>query len=322
MSDDSQKPDQRPESPPEEPEEGQPLPLMPLSTRLALYYILIFLVILFGGSLVLAFFGNEELWKKISEGEGLDIGLILTIEACLLLPIVATTLGFIRFVDRKLPFEIGATWPPGEVERAPRDLAGAMLTALVVLGFWRGLAGMVATFEPVMAGDDPQNANLSRVALFAIGFLAASCLEAWILHGYIYSALREQLSWVHAGGVSALLFVLPQAASPEVPAAGLVNAFLIAMLLAAMRELTGSFWPGVLFHGTWNTLTGSFFGLPVSGLEVPRIQTFKITGSEVWTGGEFGPEGSWLLSALVILALIRLAARLTEDVEVDEVDEF
>ena len=102
--------------------------------------------------------------------------------------------------------------------------------------------------------DVAATAELGQIALFAGGFLAAACLEEWILRGYIFSTLREQLSWVHAAGVAALLFVLLSLANTDIEAAGLVNTFLLGLLLGAMRELTGSLWPGVFFHAAWNTI--------------------------------------------------------------------
>ena len=71
--------------------------------------------------------------------------------------------------------------------------------------------------------------------------LAAACLTEWILRGYIFSTLREQLSWVHAGGVAAMLFVLPSLLGAEVEPA-LLEALSVAGLDYTHNPGEGAFY--------------------------------------------------------------------------------
>ena len=266
--------------------------------------------------------GGKELMQKVAEGEGVPFDLQLQIAAFLAPVFIVLTLVFVRFVDRKPIYEIGAIWPPGRTKEAPLHLALAGLGAVIVLGAWRVLVGVVATFK-VTPGEEAVEVSALRpeILFFALGFVSAAILEEWVLRGYIFSALREQLPWVHAGGVAALLSVLVSVPRPGSSATGLVNGFLFAMVLAAMRELTGSLWPGVLFAATWKTFMGSVLSLPINGVIVPRLENIEVDGPDAFVGGGHGPQGSWLLAALLALTLIVLAGRLAVDEVVEEEDE-
>lgn len=287
-----------------------------MGTRIALYYILTLLILAFGSSLALSLLTDpEELQAILAGTKALDPALTLGIEAALAPLVMIATLLFVRWIDRKPLFEVGILWPPDARHQAPVHLLLAVVGSLGILSLWTALVSLFASFhrrEQALVETAP-NAGLSQIALYALGFLAAACLTEWILRGYIFSALRERISWVHASGVAAVLFVLPSLASPDLRTAGLANTFLVGLLLGALRELTGSLWPGVLFHAAWNTILGSILSLPVSGILFPRLFDVKLEGDEAWTGGDYGPEASWLMTFLLLLAVVALAGFLSRD---------
>jgi hypothetical protein len=63
----------------------------------------------------------------------------------------------------------------------------------------------------------------------------------------------------------------------------------------------------MLLQTGWNLLLGCFLSLRVSGLDFPRYANVEVRGAEAITGGEYGPEGSWLMTGL-LLGLVALAA--------------
>jgi hypothetical protein len=46
---------------------------------------------------------------------------------------------------------------------------------------------------------------------------------------------------------------------------------------------------------------GTLLGFPVSGVTWPSFLTLEQTGPASWTGGEFGPEGGWLVLLVSLL---------------------
>lgn len=288
-----------------------------MGTRISLYYIFVVFLALFviRPLVALTLMGREEREAFLSGEARVEISFWLGVEALLLPLVILVTIGFVRYVDKKPLHAIGALWPSGESRRAVRDLVASFAGAAGLLGLWYVAAGLAVDFE-IGGGSDPVAEGWSaagpvEIVLVGLGFLAAAAVEEWILRGYIYSTLREKLSWVHAGGIAALLFVLLQLVTPGIPAPGLVTAFLLGFILAAVRELTGSLWTGVVFHGSWNFLMGSVLALPVSGNAVPARHAVQVTGSELWSGGEYGPEGSWLMVVLLLVAVVAFAGVLS-----------
>lgn len=315
-------PSSLPEKPPPEPsKEG---PRLPMGTRISLYYIFVVFLALFviRPLLALALLAPEERAAFLSGTPKVDFSFWLEIEALLAPLVILVTIGFVRVVDRKPLRAIGALWPAGAGGRAVRDLVASFFGAAGLLGLWYVVAGLAVEFEigPVApeAGGKAVTASPAELLLLALGFLAEAALYEWILRGYVYSTLREKLSWVHAGGIAALLFVLLQLVTPGIPAPGLVTAFLLGFILAAIRELTGSLWTGAVFHGSWNFVMGSILALPVSGNAVPARHSVTVTGSELWSGGEYGPEGSWLMAGLLLAAVVALAGVLSRGEESEE----
>lgn len=318
-------PQDLPEHPPEPPAAETPGPRLPLGTRISLYYIFVvfFTFFVFRPLLAFLFLAPGERQAVLTGETRMGIGFWLGIEALVAPFVIAVTVAFVRFVDRKPLRAVGALWPPGQASRAARDLLASAAGAAAILGLWYVIAGLAVRFEvrPLAeAAEGTPVASAGRLMLLALGFLVAAANMEWILRGYIYSALREKLSWVHSGGIAALLFVMFQLLSPGIPAVGLVNAFLLGFVLAGLRELTGSLWSGTVFHGSWNFFMGSVLALPVSGEAVPALRAVEVTGPERWSGGDYGPEGSWLATVLLLAAVVALAAVLSRG-EPEEAEE-
>ena len=147
----------------------------------------------------------------------------------------------------------------------------------------------------------------SGLLSIGLGFLGLAFLDELIFRGYVYTAFRERFTWVHAAGLANLLSVALFAGHPQIEAAGLINTFLLGLALAAMRERTGSLFMPSLSLAFWNFLLGCGLSLPVSGSLFPRLYDHQVEGPVGVTGGEFGPEGSWLMTG-ILLGLVMLLA--------------
>ena len=62
-------------------------------------------------------------------------------------------------------------------------------------------------------------------------------------------------------------------------------------------------WFPIALHFSWNFFQGPIFGFEVSGIELNSLIVQEITGSDLLTGGDFGLEGSALLSVLLLLSI-------------------
>ena len=120
--------------------------------------------------------------------------------------------------------------------------------------------------------------------------------------------------WAVAG--SSILFGLFHLANPN---ADVVGALILMVeggpLLAAPYILTGRLWASIGVHTAWNFAEDYIFGANVSGFDAGpslfRAQPVADAG-KIWTGGAFGPEGSWvaiLFCSLAAALLFAMAAR-------------
>lgn len=315
---------ERQERPPERPDPDLEQPPLPVGLRMVLYYLVILTVFILGGAVCLQLLAPEA----VSEGsQEIDFAILLMIQVLLAPLVVAATRIFAQKIDEKSLAALGAVWPEGGPERVRQTTLWATLLAPFLLSSWLLL---VLAFAEVRwgaeAGAEPSvGGGVLTVGLFGLGFFIVALMEELIFRGYLFTTLRERLPWVHAGGVTALLFVLLHGEDPTISAAGLCNIFLLGLLLAALREFTGSLWPGAVFHAAWNTTIACLLSLPLGGEQLEGLLTVSVQGAEIFTGGEFGPEGSWLLTGpLVVLVMLftwRLDPLLPEEEEQGETEQ-
>ena len=99
--------------------------------------------------------------------------------------------------------------------------------------------------------------------------------------------------------------------SPEL-AVGVANVVLFGVMIGFYAAREGSLWGICGWHAAWNWLLGLGFGLEVSGqvIQTPPliVDLADRTGAPWWlTGAAFGPEGSVVTTAVLLLACVVLA---------------
>lgn len=267
-------------------------------------------------------------------GQDLPLPVFLLIFVFLAPVVVPMTAAFLRALDRRPLASIGARLPESGVAGAARQAAAGAAVAAGLLALWLAAAAVPA--EVIFGGLSewfrsgpswlPGRAGGAAVlVLYLGGFLLQGALEEWVIRGYVYRALRERWSWAASAGASAAGFSLLHWANPALDPAGLVNTFLLGIVLAAAVEATGTLWAAAAAHGAWNFLMASVLTLPVSGIRSDGLLDLVVEGPAWATGGEYGPEGSWLLTVLIVPALLvvagwadRSGSRLLSGPSVDE----
>lgn len=291
------------------PPDGERLRRSP-ALRVFFYYFTTLLLVSFGIQfLVLATLGPEAI-EKLAQGEKgvVDVALLLLFQVLLLPLVLFVTSFFARVRDGRPVAELGLAWPRGTFSSV---LLGAALAALL-LGAWRLAAGGLLVFEKAAIAPEAQLPWLplgsSALALLIVALFASSFFDEIIFRGYIYSTLRERFSWVHAAGLTNLLFLAFHAAGPEAGAPALINIFLAGLLLAGLRERSGSLAAGVAFQTVWQLMLGTFFSLRLAGYDFPRYQDVRLVGNAELSGGDYGPEGGWLITGVLVLGLAAIVA--------------
>lgn len=295
-----------------------PPPRLPAGLRTVIFLLSALMVLSLVSSLFALLLIGPEPLRAIAEGrsvEPLSLGWQMLLQALSTPFIFLLTVFFVRTVDRKTSTDAGIVPPRAETSKILWQFLLATASAVALLSVWRLIAGAVVEFRPL--GDVGAEAALSDAAAsglsidqllaYGAGFIALAFLEELMFRGYIYSAIRERFAWVHAAGWTSLLFVLMHLGNPQVAAVGLLNTCLFGLILGALREWSGHFWTPAIFHAVWNFLLGCILALPISGFRVPGAKPSTAVGSEIWSGGSYGPEGSWLLSPLLLALIFALS---------------
>jgi membrane protease YdiL (CAAX protease family) len=211
---------------------------------------------------------------------------------------------------------------------APHSTVGVIVAVLIMLGTLLTYAAFVRVIECRRVAElgfakaAPEFGagfvvgvllfSITMLVLFAIGVVDISTAGGWQALGYplldaLIAAVTEEVlmrgvlfriieaslgSWI-ALVFSAALFGALHAFNPG---ATLTSSVAIALeagvLLAAVFMLTRRLWMVIGLHTAWNFTEGGVFGASVSGGDAHGMLASSFHGSDVLTGGAFGPEAS------------------------------
>jgi len=176
----------------------------------------------------------------------------------------------------------------------------AMTIVFLVLYLTGQITISLYTVDPSIIGI-----LLTDFLLFAVvGFN-----EELFARGYCITLLQESNKRWMIFVVPSLLFSLMHILNPGLTVLALLNIFLAGILLAYMFIITRNLWMPIGYHITWNYFQGSIFGFRVSGSEFGGIFHVEQTGANIINGGEFGPEGGLVTTAVLALGILFLIRR-------------
>ena len=132
--------------------------------------------------------------------------------------------------------------------------------------------------------------------------------EELVFRGYILGNLMDGIpnKWI-ALGISSILFAAYHVITPGVHTLAFLNLFLAGMLLGINYIFTRNLWFSFLLHVGWNFFEGPILGFRVSGTTFPSLLQAEPNGDLFITGGDYGLEGSILMTLLLLTAILVLA---------------
>ena len=147
--------------------------------------------------------------------------------------------------------------------------------------------------------------QLFYLCLFAV----VSLNEEIAMRGYILQNLSSSFNKYIALAMSSLVFMIMHIGNPNMSAIPLFNLFLAGLFLGIYCIHRKNLWFPIGAHFTWNYFQGPVFGFEVSGNEVNSLFIQRLDGSDLITGGQFGFEGSIILTTFMIIGIIYLDRR-------------
>ncbi len=228
----------------------------------------------------------------------------------------------------RAPWEDRACWRVWASQAAVGVGLGLLLVGTIFLVMWA--AGWV-----VVRGVAAPDVLLAALTLGIGRAVAVAAVEETIFRGALLAYLQRPIGTVGAVAVSSAAFALVHAWNANATPLAIGNLLVAGALfglaylvgrgfgtpfaveerhahgLAALAYVIGrGLALPVGLHAGWNFFEGSVFGFPVSGSSRDSALTVTVAGSELATGGGFGPEGGLVgLAAIVVTGLVLWALR-------------
>jgi uncharacterized protein len=178
-------------------------------------------------------------------------------------------------------------------------LSGAMIAAVVGLQ-WAG-GGSRVRVNPVF-WDEPA-AVVGQVLAALLLLIAAAAYEEIAFRGFAFQTLLRGAPAVVPIALLSVFFGLVHWDNPSRTVFSTLNTVLAGVWLSIAYLRTRSLWFPIALHTGWNWAMGAIFGLPVSGLLIPRRPLLLSTSGEpLWlTGGGYGSEGGAAATLVFLL---------------------
>ena len=192
--------------------------------------------------------------------------------------LIAAYLGYVRWVERRAPFELS-------LHGAPKEAGVGFLLGASVIGVSVAVLAGLGLYRV-----DGINLEVTWIR-YLVTFLAVAILEEMIFRVLLFRLIEKSLGSVLAIILSTAVFGLAHLINPNASWIAAVSLTLSSVILVAGFVLTRRLWLCMGLHWSWN-LTQALCSLPVSGSETTGLLKGHTSGSVWLSGGGFGIEAS------------------------------
>jgi membrane protease YdiL (CAAX protease family) len=185
--------------------------------------------------------------------------------------------------------------------------SGAGAACLVLL---LPVAAGMASFEKVPGSEH----IVASLAFVSIVLLFGAFGEEMLFHGYAFQLLIRRIGGFATILPAAVIFGFAHMDNPNRNLLGIVNTMLWGLVFGYAYLRTSALWLPIGLHFGWNV------ALPMLGANLSGF-TMGVTGyalhwkaGDLWSGGGYGPEGS-LLTTAIVMVLFFVVHRFTVEQE-------
>ncbi len=208
---------------------------------------------------------------------------------CVLTAVVFSYWAFVRLYQRRAVHELSLRWKWTLLAAVAGALSiGVSIFVLCLSGHYQLVGFRGFAQAPDVLGQ----------------ILIAAVIEEVAFRGILLQTLERRIGTAAALATSAGIFGAMHMANDGARWITLLSVTLAGLIWSGVFLVSRNLWVSTAHHCCWNA-TIFALGLPLSGEEAWRAKapfTTLTQGSELWTGGAFGPEDS-LLNIAVSLAL-------------------
>lgn len=137
--------------------------------------------------------------------------------------------------------------------------------------------------------------------LLFIGWIIQSSTEEILSRGWHLPIMSNKYNVKFGLIYSSMFFALLHIFNQGITFISVLDLIVFGILAGLYTLKRGNIWGACGIHAAWNCAQGSLFGLKVSGVDLSS-SIFKVTtfGPDIFSGGQFGPEGS-IFSTITLL---------------------
>ena len=230
-----------------------------------------------------------ELDTLVSNPDNLGIMFIMRLASLLITLIIMWV--FRRYIDRKSILSMGF-----HLKGKYKDIIYGLFVGFLLISLGFVILSLTNNLEIVLI-------QYSSKVVFGgfFLFIIAAMVEEIVFRGYVLNNFMDSFKNKYiALLLSSILFALIHGMNPNLSILGFVNLIVAGMALGITYIYTKNLWFPVFLHVSWNFFQGPIFGFEVSGLNFNSIIQQKVVGSDLITGGDFGFEGSILITVLLL----------------------
>ena len=246
------------------------------------------------GIAIVAYYSEYGFEEFISDPELImENKMMLLMMVCQLIGTIFTVGLFQKFISREDFVSIGLNFVGFKIDFYKGLLAG---TVLICSGF---ILLIVLNLTLI---DLTYFSFYDQIFYFFL-FTIVSLNEEIAIRGYILHNLSSSFNKYVALIISSLVFMIMHLGNPNIGILPLVNLFLAGIFLGIYTIHKNNLWFPIGAHLTWNYLQGPIFGFEVSGNKINSLFEQKPNGHELLTGGNFGFEGSIILTLFLMISI-------------------
>ncbi len=190
-------------------------------------------------------------------------------------------------------------------------ISGVLLSLIFVFYLIMGWIKISSWWQPE---QQPAYNVLLDAFLELLTLGVGAWVEEIVFRGYIFQALKESLNnYCFAIIISSAFFGYIHTLGHEPFWGILISTSVTGVFLALGRYFTQSLWLSIGLHFGWNVFQGIIFGFKVSGNDdflkchfICQDLTSSGGKQDIFTGGEYGPEGGIIAGIAAILGCIAL----------------
>jgi CAAX protease family protein len=206
----------------------------------------------------------------------------------------------LRIYERAQLADIGLGWTAASRRNLAFGLLGGVGSALVVV------LGPILIRQADLVPVPNEHMRWPSLLFVSLVLLFGAVGEEMLFRGYLFQVLVKAIGPFATMLPMAVLFGLAHSANPNFTLLAFVNTVLWGIVLGYSFILSGDLWLPIGLHFGWNWV------LPLLGVNLSGF-TMGVTGYSLhwnigglWSGGDYGPEGGLLTSAVLLLLVVYL----------------